>query len=174
MNSSLIPTIAVAASVVLVAYLYLRLTASQAHFDDLAGDWREIDPRRYAPLARLLAPDDFAYLRTLPGYDFRLEKELRIRRLNAFQAFLADLVRDFNTLQRVGQLLVVTGQASPLLREQLLLARVAFTRALWQIRLEMVLFRIGGRPVVADRLLSAMRDACGALQLDPQLSRGAA
>lgn len=174
MTSAFISILAVAASVALVGYFYVRLTASRAHFDDLTGDWREIDPRRYAPLARLLAPDDFVYLRTLPGYDPRLERELRVRRLSAFQGFLADLIRDFNTLQRVGQLLVVSGQASPLLREQLLLARVAFTRALWQIRLDMVMFRIGGRPVEAERLLSALRDACGALQLNPGLSRGAA
>jgi hypothetical protein len=174
MAFTVIPILAVTASVVLIGWLYIRLTASRTLFDELPSDWREIRPSRYAPLGRLLAPEDFAYLRTLPGYEPRLEKELMRRRLDAFRLYLAELVRDFDTMQRVGQLMAATGQASPMLREQLLLARIAFTRALWQVRFEMLMFRLGGRPVAADRLLSALKDTCGALQLNPGISGGAA
>jgi len=169
-----IPVLAVLASVALIGWVYLRLTASRTQFDELPSDWREIRPSRYAPLGRLLAPEDFAYLRTLPGYEPRLEKELMRRRLEAFRLYLAELVRDFDTMQRVGQLMAATGQASPMLREQLLLSRISFTRALWQVRFDMLMFRLAGRPVAVDRLLGALKDACGALQLNPGLGQGAA
>lgn len=174
MAITIIPILAVLASVALIGWLYVRLTASRTRFDELPGDWREIRPSRYAPLGRLLAPEDFAYLKTLPGYEPRLEKELMRRRLDAFRLYLDELVRDFDTMQRVGQLMAATGQASPMLREQLLLARIAFTRALWQVRFEMLMFRLGGRPVAADRLLGALKDACGALQLNPGVNAGTA
>lgn len=174
MAFTVIPVVAVLASVALIGWLYVRLTASRALFDELPAGWREIRPSRYAPLGRLLAPEDFAYLRTLPGYEPRLEKELKRRRLDAFRLYLDELVRDFGTMQRVGQLMAATGHASPMLREQLLLARIAFTHALWQVRFEMLLFRLGGRPVAAERLIGALRDACAALQLNPGLSAGAA
>lgn len=173
MSMTTIPVLATLASLVLIGWLYIRLTASRARFEELNGEWRGIEPRRYAPMARLLAAEDFIYLRSLPGYEPRLERELRRRRLEAFRQYLADLTRDFDMLQRAGQVLAAAGQASPLLREQLFLAKVAFTRALWQVRLEMALFRLSGRAVETRRLLSALQDACGALAPAPHLNQGA-
>jgi hypothetical protein len=167
MSNPIIPVLAALAAVAALAWLYRRLAASRVQFEALPEGWEQIDPARYAPLSRLLAPEDFAFLRTLPGYEPKLERSLRRRRLDAFQQFLAALTGDFGTLQRVGHLMIASGHASPMLREQLLLSKIAFTRALWQVRVEMLLFRFGGRGVDTARLLSAMRDACGALQLSP-------
>lgn len=163
----LFPVLAAVLATVAIAWVYFRLTAHR-HDADPISRWQQVDPRRYAPLARLLAPEDFTYLRTLPGYHPRLERNLRRRRLDAFTFYLRELIQDFDAVQQVGALLIASGQASPLLREQLFLARVAFTRALWQVRCEMWLFRFSGRAVSASRLLTALRDASGALQVPIQ------
>jgi hypothetical protein len=173
MTIPFIPILIAAAAGGVIALLYFRLTASRHRFEEMPADWEQIEPSRYAPLTRLLSPEDFEFLRTLPGYDPKLEKTLRRRRVDAFRYYLQALVEDFDTLQRAGHLLIATGQASPLLREQLLLARISFTRALWQVRVELVLFRLTGRAVEPGRLLGALQDACGALHLDPSASNAA-
>ncbi|MBE7541032.1 MAG: hypothetical protein M9913_01960 [Bryobacteraceae bacterium] len=167
MSIPFIPILIAVTAAGLIALLYFRLTVSRHRFEEMPQDWDQIEPSRYAPLTRLLSPEDFAFLRTLPGYDPKLEKTLRRRRVDAFRYYLRALENDFGTLQRAGHLLIATGQGSPMLREQLLLARISFTRALWQVRLELVLFRLTGRAVEPGRLLAALQDACGALHLDP-------
>lgn len=168
MTPTILPILAAVAAAFLIGWVYFRLTGQRSESADPVARWQQVDPRRYAPLARLLAPDDFAYLRTLPGYHPRLERNLRLRRLDAFRYYLSELIQDFDALQQVGGLLIAAGQASPLLREQLFLARVSFTRALWQVRFEVFLFRVTGRTVQAQSLLNALRDACGALEAPPQ------
>lgn len=168
MTLPLAPVIAALAAAALVAWIYRQLSASRRQFEELPDGWERIDPDRYAPLARLLASGDFQYLRTLPGYDLKLDRTMRLRRLEAFRYYLAELTRDFHALQRVGLLLVASGQASPMLREQLFLARVDFTRALWRVRIEALLFRYTGRAVDAHGLLTALRNTCGALQIHPR------
>jgi hypothetical protein len=168
MTLTILPVLAAVVAAITIGWVFFRLTGQRSASTDPVARWQQVDPRRYAPLARLLAPEDFAYLRTLPGYHPRLERNLRLRRLDAFRYYLSELIRDFEALQQVGALLITAGQASPLLREQLFLARVSFTRALWQVRLEMLMFRLSGRAVSASLLLTALRDACGALEAPPQ------
>lgn len=170
MTPPLLPVLAALTATVLIAWMFRRLVLSRRQFEELPDGWDRIDPNRYAPLARLLAAEDFAYLRTLPGYDPQLERTLRRRRIEAFRHYLSELTRDFEILQRVGQMLIASGQSSPMLREQLLLARATFARALWQVRIELVLFRLTGRAVNGGRLLSALQNACGALHIQPRES----
>ena len=53
MSMTTIPVLATLASLVLIGWLYIRLTASRARFEELNGEWRGIEPRRAAEPGRV-------------------------------------------------------------------------------------------------------------------------
>lgn len=148
---------------VLLAVLFHRIHSSRGRFEVDAGWWKEFDPSRYTPVARLLDEDDLQYLRSLDGYDRRLEKDLRRRRTQIFNAYLGEMVQDFERLQVLGKLMVMAG-GSPLLREQLFLQKLAFSRALIVVRCQVFAFRLGIGRVDARGLVESFRTAASAMQ----------
>ena len=144
------------AALVLIA-LYFRLSSQRAKFEVSVEWWRDFDPARYAPLQRLLDEDDIRYVRSLRGYDSRIEKDLRRRRAEIFRSYLTDLVEDFERLQMVGKLMVMAGGATPMLREQLFLQKLAFSKALFRVRVQLALNSLGLGRVDARSLIEALQ-----------------
>lgn len=150
-------------SAVLLALLFFRLHANRGRFEVDADWWKEFDPARYAPVARLLDEDDLQYLRSLDGYDRRLERDLRRRRTQIFNAYLGEMVADFERLQSLGKLMVMAG-GSPMLREQMFVQKLAFTRALFGVRCQVLAFRLGIGRVDARALVESFRTCATAMQ----------
>jgi len=84
--------------IVAIALLWFRLR-SQVAISDVTPEWLDsFSMQRYRPMERLLAEEDFTFLRSLPGYRPEIEQRLRKERRVAFRRYLNRLVRDFHRL----------------------------------------------------------------------------
>ncbi|WP_321472496.1 hypothetical protein [uncultured Paludibaculum sp.] len=86
-----------------------------------------------------------------------MDRRLRSRRIAVFSSFLLDMRRDFERLQSVGQALLVTGQHSPGLHEDLFRLRVQFLRSWWLVRAELALYSLGIGAVDTSGLVATFR-----------------
>lgn len=150
------------AAAVAAVVLYVRLSSHRTEFEASVDWWLDFDPARYAPMERLLDEGDIRFVRSERGYDARIEKDLRRRRNKIFRAYLSDLVVDFQRLQMVGKLMVMAG-GSAMLREQLFLHHLAFTRALFRVRVQLLLASAGIHCVDASALIETLRSASNAM-----------
>lgn len=161
-------------AIVLIAsfsWLYYRLAVATGRPRFSAEWWNHFSVERYRPLERLLDERDFAYLRTIPGYDAGVERRLRSERLRVCRLYLRDMKDDFGRLQAVGQALIVAGRADAGFQEDLFQQKVAFTRAWWLVRIELAGARLGIARVDARRLVATM-DAT-AVKFQPVLTPAA-
>lgn len=163
MNEALFAGTIFVVSALLLALVYYRLHGSRKSFDVDVEWWKEFDAARYSPIRRLLDEDDIRYLRSLRGYERSLEKDLRRRRAQIFRVYLREMVADFNRLQLLGKMMVLAG-GSPMLREQLFLQKVAFTHALFRVRLQLAASSLGFGSVDAGSLVEAFQSAATAMQ----------
>jgi len=113
----------------------------------------------YAPMERLLAKSDLAFLACQPGYRPEIGRRLMSERRKIFRAYLRLLVRDFNQLIGVGKLMVVYSNrdqqefARSLRRQQ----AVFYTRVAL-LQLQLALDPMGWTTVDAHGLLSALAE----------------
>jgi len=69
--------------------------------------FRHFSTDSYLPMSRLLSRDDIQFLRTQPGYEPRIERELLKARRNIFRVYLRSMGQDFNRLHRALRLMVL-------------------------------------------------------------------
>lgn len=123
-------------------------------------EWlEEFDFTRYEALIQLLAPQDFEFLRTQPGYTPALAARLKSDRLAIARSYLDELQRDFRLLlnfanKASAQGVIDADNFSAFLLKQEFRFAVTMTR----LRCELALMRIGvNRRIEFERLLDTVR-----------------
>ncbi len=151
-----------------LTWLFWRLALPAPYLSFSPDWWEHFSAERYLPLAHLLREEDFAFLRTQPGYHPELGRQLRRRRIGICRAYLSEIRQDFLRLQGVGQALLAAGQAEPELQELLFRQRIRFTQSWWSVRVQLEMQRFGLGRVDFAGLIGTL-DA-SASQLRPALS----
>ncbi len=167
MNFQMMSGVVVLAMAVALALVYRRLSIAGCVFQVSPDWWGGFSPDRYQLLDRLLRREDFDYLKSLPGYTRRIEKELRRKRTAVFQGLLNEMSQDFSRLLALGKMMVMDGVAGAELREALFAHHVRFTRSLWSVRLSLLAYRLGLGEVDARILTENLRAATYALRAVP-------
>jgi hypothetical protein len=123
-------------------------------------EWLEkFDLTRYEALIQLLAPQDFEFLRTQPGYTPQLAARLKSDRLAIARSYLDELQTDFRLLlnfanKASAQGVIDADDFSAFLLKQEFRFAVTVTR----FRCELALMRIGvNRRIEFERLLDTVR-----------------
>lgn len=126
-----------------VALSYSRL--SQAGSSQTAEDgwWIEFDPSRYKVLTRLAAPEDLRVAREWRGMNASIEKRIRRCRAAAAGAYLSEMKADFQRLETVGRLMILSGATSLEFRQNLIDAKLRFTWLWWNVRVQFLLWQLG-------------------------------
>lgn len=138
-----------------VALGYSRL-ASAADSGQLDESWYlEFDPQRYAVLARLASDTDLRVAREWAGMDKGLEKRLRRQRARAFYAYLSEMRADFLRLETVGRLMVLSGNTTLEFRQKLVEAKLQFSAAWWQVRVQYFVWQLGLGRIQPGKLVAA-------------------
>lgn len=144
---------------IMLTHRRLRSASSQREID-----WTRIQSFRgesYRPLERLLAPEDYQFLRRQPGYQPALAGKLRRERREIFRGYLRRLENDFRQLHMLARKLVRDqAQDRPDLAMALLKTDVEFRWNLMQIRVRLLLqaanIEVGAlRPADAKGLVDA-------------------
>ena len=122
-------------------------------------EWaRSFSLSAYAPMERLLDDGDFRFLKTQPGYNRKIEKDLRAKRVRIFSAYLGMMSRDFHRLHTLlGNYLVSVNVDDPEISAELIRQKWLFRRALVLAHLRLRLYALGVGSVSCDALLDAMR-----------------
>jgi hypothetical protein len=115
----------------------------------------------YRPMERLLAEQDFEFLRLQPGYRPDVERRLRTERRAIFRHYLRNLGRDFRALESAVRELILTSPQdqsallAELARQNL---RFRFGVARVELRLALDAAHLGGaRPEVGHLIEAAQR-----------------
>lgn len=152
--------------------LFARLLARD-RTPALPDDWEEIfSPTRYKAMERLLNAADYDYVASQSGNNKTLEKQLRIKRIRIFQAYVNCLSQDFNRICSAIKKLMVDSQVDrPDLAGLLMKQHFIFTTAALSIEFRLALYGWGvgtpdGRDLVESlgtmyvhlRKLSAMAE----------------
>ena len=137
-----------AAVVVLIAAGFTMLFASLRRPARSAVLTASRTPIRFRPMGRLLNEADFEFLAKQPGYRPEIGRQLRVRRVALFQTYLNHLAVEFHDLHRKLRILslyspVDRADLSRLLVEQ----RLLFGFRMFEIRLRLLFFRFGMKPV---------------------------
>ena len=75
-----------------------RRVARSSQRRPLTAHWiEELSLERYRPMMRLLDPDDLEFLRSQPGFTWRMASRLRAQRCQLFRSYLRSLDEDFQS-----------------------------------------------------------------------------
>lgn len=88
-------------------FLLSRLNTGHDGQENIAEWFEEFSLDAYRPMQRLLDQNDYSFLETQPGYRPSIAKELRAERKQVFQVYLRQLIRDFNKLVHLSNLLLI-------------------------------------------------------------------
>jgi hypothetical protein len=127
---------------------------------------------RYKPLLRLLSEDDFAFLRSQPGFRPGIAKRLRSRRLAAFRGYLAHLETEFLVLHLALRVMnLYAPQDRPDLASELIRQRLVFSFRMAEVRFRLAFLGLGMRPVSVQNLVESVEQMRAVLtQVSPQLA----
>jgi hypothetical protein len=123
-------------------------------------EWLErFDLTRYEALIQLLAPQDFEFLRTQPGYTPELAARLKADRLAIAQSYLNELQTDFRLLLNFANKASALGVIdSDNFSAFLLKQEFRFAVTMTRLRCELALMRMGlNRRIEFERLLDTVR-----------------
>jgi hypothetical protein len=127
---------------------------------------------RYKPLLRLLSEDDFAFLRSQPGFRPGIAKRLRSRRVAAFRGYLVHLEAEFLVLHLALRLMnLYAPQDRPDLARELIKQRLVFSFRMAEVRFRLAFLGLGMRPVSVQSLVESVEQMRAVLtQVSPQLA----
>ncbi|QOY91661.1 hypothetical protein [Paludibaculum fermentans] len=174
MSPFVITILSSAAFILVLGWIYRRISVSRSGEGVSEQWWQEFSPDRYAPLTRLLAKEDFEFVQTLAGYRPGLEKRLRSRRIAIFSAYLLGMRQDFDRLHSVGQALLISGHHTPGLQDQLFRLRLEFLRSWWMVRAELALYQFGICEVDPAKLVQTFQGAAKLFVPEPMFAPTAA
>ena len=135
-------------------------------------------PVRLAPMQRLLATDDFEYLKSQPGYKPEIASQLRAQRVTTFKKYLGSMTAEFNHLHRALRVLTLhaptdRSEINRLLLEQ----RILFSVRVLQVRVRLTFYALGMKPVDVSGLvqsIDAMRQQVRQMSASMEFSPSAA
>lgn len=132
------------------------LTPSEA---PVTAEWaKSFSLSAYAPMERLLDEGDFEFLRTQPGYNHKIARELRAKRVRIFRAYLGMMARDFTRLHSTLQLYLLSLDVDdPQISAELVRQKWLFQRALLIAHLQLKLYSLGIGSVQCAPLMNAIR-----------------
>jgi hypothetical protein len=146
-------TLLLAPAVVFIAICLLvrQQFAALRHRLSTPLEWTpEFSVDRYGPMLRLLANDDFSFLRAQPGATPALVKRLRYQRYQVFRGYLTGLQCDFSLACEALMRLAMQSQSDrrDLIRA-LILSQVKFSLGIFRVRCRLALYRwnVGQEPV---------------------------
>ena len=115
------------------------------HLSELTAEWFEsFHTSCYEPMQGLLAPEDFRFLSSQPGFDPSLFRKLRRDRLRIFRQYLNRLIVDFNRLHTLARHLISQNpQDQSALFTKLMSLRFRFWVAIMQVEFSYLLCRTG-------------------------------
>jgi hypothetical protein len=145
--------------------------------EEITAEWLEnFSATAYAPMAGLLAEDDFEFLSKEPGFDLSLYRKLRRDRLRIFRQYLNRLIADFNRLHTCTRLAISQTKedhSDVLLR--LVVLRLSFSVTVLRVEASYLLCRFGFRPLDIGSLILRLEEMSGQFsrvsQWQPQTSR---
>lgn len=118
---------------------------------------RTIDAGRYRPMLRLLAQDDFEYIRSSEPASRRLIESARAQRRRVFRAYLRSLQKDYSRLLADVRLMMVnSGVDRPELASALVRNRVLFTATMMRIQFRLGLHAAGVGTVDVSGLIGVI------------------
>jgi hypothetical protein len=157
----MMPVAVLLAAVLLVILLFVVLFRRlAARFDPQAcnAEWLEsFSLQSYAPMQRLLEPDDFRFLESQPGYRPEIGKELRAERRKMVAGYLRLLTRDFNQLLGIAKLMLVySTQDRPEFAKDLWRQQIAFYFAVCALRCRLALYPLGWTGTGVRKLVNSL------------------
>ena len=165
-----------------VAFVALfRTLASGSQKTAAPADWDNIfSPSRYKPMERLLNPVDYRFLHSEAGFNRRLARRLRSRRIEIFRGYMRCLARDFSRVSNALKLVMVHGSVDrSALAGLLLKQRMQFSLHMMSIESRLVLASFGVSVPTVDvqslvETLDALRTQLQVLAAPPQAAASAA
>jgi len=113
----------------------LRSVAIGRTREQQSEGWPEVNPERYAALARLLADEDHHYLTATPGCSSELVRAFRRGRRTVALEYLRAAAQDFDRLHRAAsEMLLLADADQPELASTLARERVSFQWNLFVLR----------------------------------------
>lgn len=148
-------------SSLLAAFVLITLTVivwralRSGRSKDVSVEWlTKFRPERYRPLERLLSDSDFRFIEGQPGYDPRIARRLRRRRIEVFRRYLKQMERDFRRLHAIGRMMVVySSQDRPDLAAVLFRQSLLFRYALLRVHVSLLLYSLGFNTVDVSGLI---------------------
>jgi hypothetical protein len=129
----------------------------------------------YKPMERLLLAADYDFLSTQPGFEPAIARRLRRERHRIYRKYLHTLTEDFGRLHRLAAQLVISSPEDRAEFTTLLTKlKLNFYLAMIQVRLQLLLHRIGMGTVPTLPLLDAARALAATAALMRQSAVGAA
>jgi len=148
------------AMAVLAAFfaVLIRLLLQRTDTSSEGIEWlSEFSVERYRPMERLLSETDYEFLASQPGYHPRIAQELRSERRRIFQSYLRSLIRDFNALIRLAQLMIVYSPTDrPDLARKLLRLRWQFYTSVIAVEFRLALSPLPVGSIDAKRLINSL------------------
>src|ERR1700737_1163301 len=86
----------------------IRQLFRRTALDHCTLEWlNEFSLESYRPMERLLNESDYQFLASQPGFHPGIARELRAERRRIFRIYLRSMIRDFNTLMSLAELMMV-------------------------------------------------------------------
>ncbi|MDZ7640198.1 MAG: hypothetical protein U5J83_18420 [Bryobacterales bacterium] len=112
----------------------------------------------YASMERLLDDGDFQFLKSQPGFNRKIARDLRAKRVRIFSAYLGMMSRDFARLHSTLQSYLISLEVDdPQVSAELMRQKWIFQRALVVAHLQLKLYSFGLGSVRCASLMNAMR-----------------
>lgn len=142
--------------IVFVVSLRRLLKVSEA---SVTVEWaKSFSLSAYAPMERLLDEGDFEFLKSQPGYNRKIAKDLRVKRVRIFRAYLGMMSRDFSRLHSTLQSYLLSLEVDdPQISAELVRQKWLFQRALVIAHLQLELYSLGIGTVKCAPLMHAIR-----------------
>jgi nitroreductase len=104
----------------------------------------EFSVAKYRPMMRLLTEQDYEFLALQSGYHPSIAKRLRAERRKIFQAYMRDLIQDFQRLHMAARMvLIYAPQDRSDLAEILVRQKITFLCGIAAVEMRLVLHRFG-------------------------------
>ncbi len=127
---------------------------------------RKYDPNRYQPMLRLLAPEDFDFLASQPGFRPEIARKLRNQRRRVLRMYLRSLSKDFAMLHaRARRIMTAAPEEHHELVGVLMRQRVTFWRARCVVEMRLALDWLHLGTVDVRPLLGALEQMRAELRL---------
>jgi hypothetical protein len=133
------------AALVTALIILVRSLGSAGQSLPVTAEWiDDLSVERYRPMLRLLDSSDLEFLRSQPGYQRRMESNLRAQRCQIFRGYLRCLNMDFRRVCMALKLVMAQSQQDrPDLASVLLHHQIMFTTGMIAVQARLFLYRWG-------------------------------